>query len=104
MNQVLESDPACKQRNLKLKTYQVIPMTPRWGLRCVHAIFTLSFALITLCMFIRIEHYISKVNKNNVVLAYFRVGFIEWMNNTIPLKDFLYSNLTEQENKFIQSK
>lgn len=29
MNQVLESDPACKQRNLKIKTYQVIPMTPR---------------------------------------------------------------------------
>ncbi|XP_056017774.1 DNA-dependent protein kinase catalytic subunit-like isoform X2 [Ostrea edulis] len=61
MNQVLESDPACKQRNLKIKTYQVIPMTPR-------------------------------------------VGFIEWMNNTIPLKEFLYSNLTEQETKFIHSK
>lgn len=30
MNQVLEGDPACKQRNLKLKTYQVIPMTPRF--------------------------------------------------------------------------
>ncbi|XP_061175418.1 DNA-dependent protein kinase catalytic subunit-like [Saccostrea echinata] len=61
MNQVLESDPACKQRNLKIKTYQVIPMTPR-------------------------------------------VGLIEWMNNTIPLKDFLYSNLTDQETKFMHSK
>lgn len=30
MNQALESDPACKQRNLKIKTYQVIPMTSRF--------------------------------------------------------------------------
>nr|XP_034312493.1 DNA-dependent protein kinase catalytic subunit [Crassostrea gigas] len=61
MNQALESDPACKQRNLKIKTYQVIPMTSR-------------------------------------------VGLIEWMNDTIPLKEFLICNLTEQEAKFVSGK
>lgn len=30
MNQALESDPACKQRDLRIKTYQVIPMTSRF--------------------------------------------------------------------------
>ena len=29
MNQVLNKDPACRQRKLKLKTYQVIPLTTR---------------------------------------------------------------------------
>ena len=29
MNQVLDSDVACSQRGLRLRTYQVIPMTPR---------------------------------------------------------------------------
>ena len=30
MNEVMSNDPACSQRCLRLKTYQVIPMTPRW--------------------------------------------------------------------------
>lgn len=29
MNQVLDRDPACSQRGLRLRTYQVIPMTTR---------------------------------------------------------------------------
>lgn len=29
MNEVMSNDPACSQRCLRLKTYQVIPMTPR---------------------------------------------------------------------------
>ncbi|KAK3728486.1 hypothetical protein QZH41_002347 [Actinostola sp. cb2023] len=29
MNDILTADPACKRRNLRLRTYQVIPMTPR---------------------------------------------------------------------------
>lgn len=29
MNQVFIKDPACSQRKLKLKTYQVVPMTSR---------------------------------------------------------------------------
>ncbi|XP_067044034.1 DNA-dependent protein kinase catalytic subunit-like isoform X2 [Acropora muricata] len=32
MNDVMASDPACSQRGLRLRTYQVIPMTPRVGL------------------------------------------------------------------------
>ncbi|XP_077979786.1 DNA-dependent protein kinase catalytic subunit-like [Glandiceps talaboti] len=32
MNDIMAQDPACSQRNLKLVTYQVIPMTPRIGL------------------------------------------------------------------------
>ncbi|XP_048248370.1 DNA-dependent protein kinase catalytic subunit-like [Haliotis rufescens] len=60
MNKVMAKDPACRQRKLKLKTYQVIPMTPR-------------------------------------------VGLIEWMNNTCPLKDFLLDALTDEEKKFINS-
>ncbi|XP_071960307.1 DNA-dependent protein kinase catalytic subunit-like [Antedon mediterranea] len=32
MNEILEKDATCCQRGLKLKTYQVIPMTPRLGL------------------------------------------------------------------------
>ncbi|KAK6170524.1 hypothetical protein SNE40_018898 [Patella caerulea] len=58
MNKVFSKDPACRHRKLKLKTYQVIPMTPR-------------------------------------------VGLIEWMNNTIPLKDFVLNALTEQERKYV---
>ena len=30
MNEVLEEDTACSQRGLRLRTYQVIPMTDRW--------------------------------------------------------------------------
>ncbi|ESO96748.1 hypothetical protein LOTGIDRAFT_143667, partial [Lottia gigantea] len=58
MNKVFDKDPVCRHRKLHLKTYQVIPMTPR-------------------------------------------VGLIEWMNNTTPLKDFVYGALTEQERKYI---
>ena len=29
MNQVLDRDSACSQRGLRLRTYQVVPMTPR---------------------------------------------------------------------------
>ena len=29
MNQVLEEDANCKRRKLTLRTYQVVPMTPR---------------------------------------------------------------------------
>lgn len=29
MNEILMEDSACSQRGLRLKTYQVIPMTPR---------------------------------------------------------------------------
>ncbi len=29
MNKVFTKDPVCRQRKLGLKTYQVIPMTPR---------------------------------------------------------------------------
>lgn len=57
MNRVLEKDPACRARNLQLKTYQVIPMNPR-------------------------------------------VGLIEWMNNTCPLKDFLFDALTDSERQY----
>ena len=31
MNRILQEDPACCQRGLSLTTYNVIPMTPRWG-------------------------------------------------------------------------
>ncbi|XP_069123844.1 DNA-dependent protein kinase catalytic subunit-like [Argopecten irradians] len=61
MNQVFDRDPACRQRKLNLKTYQVIPMTPR-------------------------------------------VGLIEWVSNTTPMKDFLNSSLTEQEYNFVHHK
>jgi DNA-dependent protein kinase catalytic subunit len=32
MNQVLDEDPACSQRGLRLRTYKVIPMTARYVL------------------------------------------------------------------------
>jgi DNA-dependent protein kinase catalytic subunit len=56
MNGILMEDPACSQRGLSLKTYQVIPMTPR-------------------------------------------IGMIEWVQNTKPLKDFMQSALTDDEKK-----
>ncbi|XP_062919332.1 DNA-dependent protein kinase catalytic subunit isoform X2 [Mobula hypostoma] len=56
MNIILSRDAACSQRNLQLKTYQVIPMTSRLGL-------------------------------------------IEWLDNTCVFKDFLLSNMTEDEQK-----
>ncbi|GFO12453.1 DNA-dependent protein kinase catalytic subunit [Plakobranchus ocellatus] len=60
MNSVMDADPACRQRRLHLKTYQVISMTPR-------------------------------------------VGLIEWMRNTQPLKEFLLGALTDDERRFIES-
>ncbi|XP_035828316.1 DNA-dependent protein kinase catalytic subunit [Aplysia californica] len=59
MNKVMTSDPNCRQRKLHLKTYQVIPMTPK-------------------------------------------VGLIEWMSNTCPLKEFLQDAYTEEERKFLE--
>lgn len=56
MNNVLLADSSCGQRGLSLKTYQVIPMTPR-------------------------------------------LGVIEWVNNTKPLKDFLINAMTTGEQK-----
>jgi DNA-dependent protein kinase catalytic subunit len=56
MNGILREDPACSQRGLSLKTYNVIPMTPR-------------------------------------------VGMIEWVQNTKPLKDFVQSALDDNEMK-----
>ncbi|KAJ5076723.1 DNA-dependent protein kinase catalytic subunit [Anaeramoeba ignava] len=32
MNQIMQSDPICCQRRLKIQTYQVVPVTPRVGL------------------------------------------------------------------------
>ncbi|EDO34280.1 predicted protein, partial [Nematostella vectensis] len=54
MNEVMSEDPACSQRNLRLRTYQVIPMTQR-------------------------------------------VGLIEWLKNTKPLKELLHIAATESE-------
>ncbi|XP_076445486.1 DNA-dependent protein kinase catalytic subunit-like [Babylonia areolata] len=31
-----------------------------------------------------------------------RVGLIEWMNNTLPLKNFLYDAMTDEEKKYIE--
>lgn len=48
MNQAMESDPACKQRNLRIKTYQVIPMTSRfvWLLKlCFYIKYASKWAL-----------------------------------------------------------
>lgn len=33
-----------------------------------------------------------------------RVGMIEWMSGTLPLKDVLLGSLTDQEQRFINSK
>ncbi|XP_019852740.1 PREDICTED: DNA-dependent protein kinase catalytic subunit [Amphimedon queenslandica] len=54
MNKVLSDDPICSQRRLNLRTYSVIPVTPR-------------------------------------------VGLIEWVRNTMPLKDFI--QLSDPEKK-----
>lgn len=54
MNDVMSDDPACSQRSLRLRTYNVIPMTPR-------------------------------------------VGLIEWMQNTKPIKDVLKDTMTKAE-------
>ncbi|RUS72684.1 hypothetical protein EGW08_019554 [Elysia chlorotica] len=61
MNGVMEADPGCRQRKLRLKTYQVISMTPR-------------------------------------------VGLIEWMRHTQPLKEFLMDALSEDEQKYLDPK
>ncbi|XP_058131499.1 DNA-dependent protein kinase catalytic subunit [Dasypus novemcinctus] len=54
MNVILSQDPACSQRSMQLKTYQVIPMTTRLGL-------------------------------------------IEWIENTLTLKELLLSSMTQEE-------
>ncbi|KYO26142.1 DNA-dependent protein kinase catalytic subunit isoform B [Alligator mississippiensis] len=54
MNIILSQDASCSQRNMQIKTYQVIPMTTRLGL-------------------------------------------IEWLPNTCTLKNFLHSNMSEEE-------
>ncbi|XP_037658373.1 DNA-dependent protein kinase catalytic subunit [Choloepus didactylus] len=54
MNVVLSRDAACGQRSLRLKTYQVIPMTARLGL-------------------------------------------IEWIENTLTLKELLLNGMTQEE-------
>ncbi|XP_048576196.1 DNA-dependent protein kinase catalytic subunit isoform X3 [Nematostella vectensis] len=60
MNEVMSEDPACSQRNLRLRTYQVIPMTQR-------------------------------------------VGLIEWLKNTKPLKELLHIAATESEKQAMAS-
>ncbi|KAI6646753.1 DNA-dependent protein kinase catalytic subunit [Oopsacas minuta] len=59
MNQILDQDQACAQRNMRLRTYQVIPMTTR-------------------------------------------LGVLEWMDNTSPLKEFLKDSATEQDTKAME--
>ncbi|KAM5298283.1 DNA-dependent protein kinase catalytic subunit [Ctenodactylus gundi] len=54
MNIILSHDAACSQRNMQLRTYQVVPMTTRLGL-------------------------------------------IEWIENTLTLKDLLLSNMSQEE-------
>ncbi|KAL4240201.1 hypothetical protein ACF0H5_000995 [Mactra antiquata] len=61
MNQTFYQNSTCRSLKLKLKTYQVIPMTPR-------------------------------------------VGLIEWVSNTIPLKDFILDSLTDPEKKTYNGK
>jgi len=34
----------------------------------------------------------------------YRVGLIEWVADTIPLKDFILHSLTDQERKFFSDK
>ena len=78
MNGILFADPGCCQRRLSLRTYEVIPMSNRlMSTRMIHS---------------------SSVR--NLVCLY-RMGIIEWMDNTVPLKDFLESAMepTELQNK-----
>ena len=42
--------------------------------------------------------YIMHIN-----IIYFRVGLIEWVGNTVPLKEFINNSMTEQETKFMAS-
>ena len=74
MNGILFEDAACSQRGLSLKTYSVIPMTHRQVVK-------------GLCM----------CSLGRQVFYLCRVGLIGWVENTIPLKDFLENALTESE-------
>ncbi|CAD5112585.1 DgyrCDS1798 [Dimorphilus gyrociliatus] len=56
MNEIMREDCQCSQRDLQLRTYNVIPLTTR-------------------------------------------VGLIEWMENTIPVKDFLVSALGKDDKR-----
>jgi len=38
MNQVFRKDRACRLRKLQLKTYQVVPMTPRYTNMYIHTL------------------------------------------------------------------
>ena len=72
MNAILHEDAACSQRQLALKTYAVIPMTPR----------------------------LTIVTNNTIIDAItYRVGLIEWIKKTKPLKDFMMDELTDTEMK-----
>jgi len=39
----------------------------------------------------------------HINIIYFRVGLIEWVGNTVPLKEFINNSMTEQETKFMAS-
>lgn len=81
MNMILNQDTACSQRSLALRTYQVIPITSRYldGLLMTQLV-CWSFGVFNVC-------------------CVYRIGLIEWMENTRTLKDFLFSRRTEQEQR-----
>lgn len=79
MNEILMEDSACSQRRLVLRTYQVIPMTPKY----VYCATAISSPLEQLPLF----------------TYTLRVGLIEWVENTKPLKEFLQDALTDTERK-----
>ncbi|XP_055968392.1 DNA-dependent protein kinase catalytic subunit [Sorex fumeus] len=60
MNAILSQDAACGQRNLRLKTYRVVPMTSRLGL-------------------------------------------IEWIENTLTLKELLWNSVSQEEKRALTS-
>lgn len=83
MNILLSNDAACAQRGLRLRTYQVVPLTSRWGRgqwewaglqpRCT----------------------LTKPALSN------RIGLIEWMENTCTLKEFLGTSMTAEEQRTV---
>ena len=86
MNSVLCEDAACSQRQLKIRTYQVIPMTTRY---CVALFKAIGRRIcIILCIY--------------ACTHSFRVGLIEWVKNTKPLKEFLTDELNDSEKKSYQ--
>lgn len=134
MNEVMSNDPACSQRCLRLKTYQVIPMTPRWMIYSfifyplmLLAIFLIKWfkgALINWHEFKFQIHVVKKLHisvfsnkspgmiiplisshgdltwttmNNERLLLPYRVGMIEWIQNTKPLKEVLRGTMTKAE-------